>query len=559
VADPLGELLLRYARTHGPFPASAPATRLGLSPEKLQPTLHALAARDKLVEGAFRRGETDAEWCDPEILRSIRRRSLARLRQEVEPVEPRGARPLHHPLAGSAAAVERARGSRTPCWTRSSEAAGGAAARVGAGTRDPAGAGGGYLPGDIDALAAAGEIVWVGVSPLGPRDGRVALYSDRRAAQPAPGARSAAAGQEGTLNDKERAVLAFLQAHGASFFAAIHDGTDGGFPQSTVDALWSLVWKGLCTNDTFRALRAFARGPAGPKQAACAAGAIAPGRRDGHGAGGFRSRRSAPAAAEGRWSLVADAGARPQRRGRHRTSAAALAQQLLARYGLVTREVGAAEELPGGFSAVYEVLRTMEETGKIRRGYFVGGVAAMQFALAPGAGDAAWVARPSRATRGGDPAGRRPGQPLRRPAALAGNAAAAPDRDDSDGDSRRARRTRGPTRTVGSYVILVDGALGAWVGRGGRQLYTFLPPDEPDRGRVAAAVASAVARLAGGDRRVHRTAAGGDRRSARGPPPAGRRPGRRRLPAHLRWPAVRPPRDPGDGRSIRQPGRAGAS
>jgi ATP-dependent Lhr-like helicase len=350
-----------------------------------------------------------------------------------------------------------------------------------------------------------------------------------------------------------------------------------------VDALWSLVWKGLCTNDTFRALRAFARGPAGPKQAGVR-------RRDRPLATGlptgaaFRSRRSAPAAAEGRWSLVAERararsaraddirsgtlkGSQAPRDGTpaakppasHTERAAALAQQLLARYGLVTREVGAAEELPGGFSAVYEVLRTMEETGKIRRGYFVGGVAAMQFALPPVLemlrGLRARPERPEVVTLlAVDPA-----NPYGALLPWPGNASAAPDRDDSDGDSKRGRRTRGPTRTVGSYVILVDGALGAWVGRGGRQLYTFLPADEPDRGRVAEAVAAAVARLAGGDRR-----ATGQLLAEIDDLPAARHPLADALAAVGFLPTYdglqyRPPRDGHDGRSIRQSGRAGAS
>ena len=174
-ADPLGELLLRYARTHGPFAASAPAARLGLQPDKVQAALHALAAQNKLVEGAFRRGETDREWCDPEILRTIRRRSLARLRQEVEPVEP----------AVLARFITRWQGvtddqndgrAWTRCWTRSRSCRGCRCRRRRWSGRSCRRGWPGYLPGDIDALAAAGEIVWVGVSPLGPRDGRVALY-----------------------------------------------------------------------------------------------------------------------------------------------------------------------------------------------------------------------------------------------------------------------------------------------------------------------------------------------------------------------------------------------
>jgi ATP-dependent helicase Lhr and Lhr-like helicase len=478
ITDPVGELLLRYARTHGPFSAAAPARRLGLTPAVTQAALHRLAGAGKLVEGAFRRGESDREWCDPEILRSIRRRSLARLRKDVEPVEPavlarfltrwQAVLPSERRKGLDALldVVEKLQGVPLPASALERELL---PARIE-----------GYLPGDLDALAAAGEIVWVGLSALGGRDGRVALYLTDNL----PLLHDAPDPARLTLDPKERAVLAFLEKNGASFFSAIHDGIGGGFPQSTIDALWGLVWKGLATNDTFRALRAYARGKAGKGHRG----------RDrvptlGLPAGGFRSRRMAPAEAEGRWSLVA---ARRRDGAADTERAAALAKQLLARYGLVTREVGAAEEIPGGFSAIYEVLRTMEETGKIRRGYFVGGVAAMQFALPP----VLEILRGLR-TRSDTPEvvtllASPYGALLPWPGAPAG----APGADDTE-----ANRRRGPTRTVGSHVVLVDGALGAWVGRGGRQVYTFLPPDDPDRTRVATAVAGALAELAGTNRR----------------------------------------------------------
>ena len=500
LADPLGELLLRYARTHGPFAVEAPAARLGLSPAVVQPALHRLAATGKLVEGAFLRGQSDLEWCDPEILRSIRRRSLARLRKEVEPVEPallarfltrwQGVLPGERRAGLDALldAVEKLQGVPLAASALEREIL---PARVE-----------GYLPGDLDALAAAGEIIWVGVSSLGTRDGRLALYltdSMRRLHRPVPA--------DGlTLEPREESVRAYLQQNGASFFAAIHDGVGGGFPQHTVDALWSLVWKGLCTNDTFRALRAFL-GARGSGRGATARG------RDRLPTGGaatlpaFRSRRVAPASAEGRWSLVAGRGAGAEAIS-DTERATALAQQLLTRYGLVTREVGAAEELPGGFSAVYEVLRTLEETGKIRRGYFVAGVAAMQFALPPVLDmlrslrtrpePAEVVVLPTI-----DPANPY-GSLLPWPAAAAVTAVGSTgdgksNGGDGDGGTEKATKTRrGPVRAAGTHVVLVDGALGAWVARGGRQVFTFLPADEPDRRRVSDAVARALARLAGG-------------------------------------------------------------
>ncbi len=540
-ADPLGELLLRYARTHGPFPVTAPAQRLGLPATEVEPVLHRLAAESKLVEGAFLRGHSEREWCDPEVLRNIRRRSLARLRKEVEPVEPavlarlvtrwQGVTPGERRTGLDALldAVEKLQGLPLPASALEREVL---PARVE-----------GYLSGDLDALAAAGEIVWVGVSPLGGRDGRLALYLTDNLAR-LHRARDRAAV---VLDPREQEVLGYLDAQGASFFAAIHEGVGGGFPQRTVDTLWSLVWKGLVTNDTFRALRAFARGPIGG-----AAGRKARDRRLASGlplglagarAGdpaGFRSRRSAPAAAEGRWSLVeARAGLRAgngqpaapasQRGASDTERAAALAQQLLARYGLVTREVGAAEEIPGGFSAVYEVLRTMEETGKIRRGYFVAGVAAMQFALPPVLEMLRTLRQRPEAPETvtllsvdpANPYGALLPWPAYVPAAPDGTAAGQVSRprkgrkSDGDGASngggeangegeRASSGRRGPLRAVGTHVILVDGALAGWLARGGRQLLTFLPEDDPDRSRVAGALAAALARLAGGGERRDR-------------------------------------------------------
>ena len=219
----------------------------------------------------------------------------------------------------------------------------------------------------LDTLMAAGEVVWVGVEPLGERDGRIALYltdhlmrlrrvrSDRPVAGPAADGRAAD-------------VLEYLREHGASFFAAIHQGTGEGFPQETVDALWELVWQGLVTNDTLHPLRALTQPSEDARDA-----------RRNRGAQPFRSRRLVPPTAEGRWSV-----------GRTRatvtkTSAtewsAAIAQQLLTRHGIVTRETIASEGIAGGFSAVYQVLKAMEDAGRIRRGYFVAGLGGAQFAM----------------------------------------------------------------------------------------------------------------------------------------------------------------------------------
>jgi ATP-dependent helicase Lhr and Lhr-like helicase len=318
----------------------------------------------------------------------------------------------------------------------------------------------GYNPADLDALTAAGEIVWCGIEPIGDRDGRLALYlTDQlprlhRVLPPAD------------LPPRERAIITHLESLGASFFASLHEAAGGGFPGETVDALWNLVWKGLVTNDTFHALRAFTRPPERrPRKP--------PGRRS------FRSRRAAPPSAEGRWSLIED---RAGTQASPTEWSTATAQQLLARYGVLTREVAGAEGIAGGFSAVYEVLKAMEDAGRIRRGYFVATVGATQFAMPAALELMRSLAAPDEAETvvlaATDPANPF-GTMLKWPPVPDGNTGA-----------------RGPTRTVGSLVVLVNGSLAAYISRGGRQLLVYLPEDEPARSVVGRALGARLAQHA---------------------------------------------------------------
>src|SRR5207253_1681615 len=226
----------------------------------------------------------------------------------------------------------------------------------------------------------------------------------------------------------------------------------GGFQTDVVDARWSLVWKGVVTNDTFHALRAYTRPPARGKATRERAA--------------FRSRRIAPASTQGRWSLVT-AGAAMSQTAR----ANAMAQQLLARYGVVIGEAGAAENLPGGFSAVYPVLKAMEEAGRIRRGYFIATLGATQFASA-GALDLLRSFRDE------------PDEP--ETLLLAATDPANPY------GTLLKWPSPGLMRVAGASVITVNGALGAYVGRGEKQLTVFLPDDEPSRGHGARAMAGRI-------------------------------------------------------------------
>jgi ATP-dependent helicase Lhr and Lhr-like helicase len=458
--DPLRELLLRHARTHAPFTIDEVAARFGLGRAVAAAGLSALAADGRLLEGAFRPGGTSREYTHPEVLRGIRRRSLAKLRKEVEPVEPavlaRFATAWHgvdRPRRGLDAildAVEKLQGAALPASILEREVL---RARVL-----------GYEPTDLDALIAAGEVMWCGVEPLGERDGRVALYlTDHFPRLWSPRATE--------LDDAETRLCAFLRAQGASFFGALHQAMGGGYPGSTIDLLWGLVWKGVVTNDTYRSLRAHLEGPEARA-------------RTRGSARGFRSRQKAPRAGEGRWSLL-------ESRVVHAPSvterAAAWTELLLQRHGVVTREVASIEGISGGFGALYDVFKALEESGRIRRGYFVAGVGGMQFAL-PG------VLEQLRALRGGDGppavvhlAATDPANPwgsvLKWPVA-------------SSGPDARPDLRRSLARTAHAMVILIDGALAAYFTRGGKQLQVFLPDDEPDRTQHAAALGRRLKLLA---------------------------------------------------------------
>jgi ATP-dependent Lhr-like helicase len=442
VADPVGDLVLRFARTHGPFTPGDVAHRYGLGIAVIHHALERYVERGRLIEGEFRPTGTQREWCENDVLRIVRRRSLAKLRKEAEPVDPpvlarlftnwQGITRKRRGLDGLLEVIESLQGFPMAASIFESEIL---AARIAD-----------YRPSDLDTLSAAGEIVWVGVEPLGERDGRIALYLTDNL----PLLHAATPAEEG-------AIVAYLQKNGASFFHQIQAAV-GGFPAEIIDALWDLVWKGAVTNDTFHALRAFTRPSRGKGQTR-----VVPGGR-------FRSRRIAPPSTQGRWSLVPSATANDTLR------ANALAQQLLSRYGVVTREAPALENIFGGFSAVYPVLRAMEDAGRIRRGYFVAGLGATQFA-GPGAID---LLRSMRE------------EPEKPETVML----AATDPANPYGAIVKWPESRFTmSRSVGAHVILVNGLMACYVSRGEKQLLLFLPEDEPVRSAVAREVARQLASL----------------------------------------------------------------
>ncbi|HUH16469.1 MAG TPA: DEAD/DEAH box helicase [Methylomirabilota bacterium] len=428
--SPLDALLLRWARTHAPFVADAPALRWGVAGATVERCLRDLAANGALLEGAFRPGGAAHEFTDPDVLRQLRRRSLARLRREVEPVEPEVlARflPAWHGVGSQAGGagrlievVAQLEGVPMPASVLERDVL---SARVAS-----------YTPRLLDELGAAGEVVWIGRGSLGRDDGWIALYRRDRVQL------LASAGTSGDRPSEplHEAIRVHLQRRGASFFPQLRTSVpEARTDDELLDALWDLVWAGEVTNDTFAPLRALSlprtRSRASPR----------PGRLVALG----------PPRAAGRWSVVADLVGEertPTERGH------ALATALLERHGVVTREAVAAEGVAGGYASVYPVLRAMEESGRARRGYFVAGLGAAQFAL-PGAVDRLRVARED------EPAvlvlaATDPAQPY-------GAALAWPRADDAG---------RLPLqRAAGAYVVIVDGRAVLYLERGGRGLLTL--------------------------------------------------------------------------------------
>jgi ATP-dependent Lhr-like helicase len=476
VADPLGDLVSRYARTHGPFHAVEVAARLGLGVAVVDAALARLSATGRVVHGAFRPGGSGTEWCDAEVLRSLRRRSLARLRKEVEPVAPSALarflpawQGVTAPARGVDAvlrAVEQLQGAVLPASALETLVL---PSRVA-----------GYSPALLDELTVAGEVLWAGAGSLPGNDGWVSLVTADRAdlLLPAPGE---------PATPLHQALLEALADGQALFFRAMVERVSSD-EFSVQAALWDLVWTGHLTNDTLAPLRALLGGRSVRRTS------VSRGRR-------VLPSRVGPPTVSGRWSRLPAPSPDTTRR------AHALAETLLERHGVLTRGAVQAERAPGGFAAVYGVLKASEEAGRVRRGYFVEGLGAAQFA-GPGAVDrmraasspreeplwttpvpGGWKEQPGRAPEAvvlaaADPANAY-GAALPWPAAS------------SEGGHR-------PGRKAGALVVLVDGYLVLYVERGGRSLLSFT--EEPSLVEPAArALASVVHTGALGRLTVERT------------------------------------------------------
>ncbi|MBW3564957.1 MAG: DEAD/DEAH box helicase [Acidobacteria bacterium] len=441
--DPLADLVMRYARTHGPFELRALKTRYGFTRGAIEPLLENLARKGRLVEGELSPFGLEREWCDADVMKTIRRRSLAKLRSEVEPAEQevfvrflQDWQGIARPSGGLDAlldAVEKLEGFPLPVSILETEIF---PARVAD-----------FRSSELDTLAAAGEITWVGLEPLGHNDGRVALFlTDHLPVfSPRP---------EAELPADESAVVDILSENGPSFFADIHARAGHGYPGELLEILWRLVWKSVVRNDSFHPLRSLLGSGRERRRSRSTS---------------FRSRRQGLRGSEGRWSLVPPPSATAEERSLAR------ATQLLQRYGIVTRDT-AAFELEGGFSGIYPTFRSLEEAGRLRRGLFVDGLGGSQFAQ-PGA-----IER-LRSFRGATERSKQTSViSSTDPANPFGSALRWPDTSDS----------RRPSRSVGTRVVIIDGHLAAWIARGSRHIITWLPDQEPEQTRIGSRLAEAL-------------------------------------------------------------------
>ena len=420
VDKPLEQVFSRYARTHGPFTGQALAERYGMTKAQAEPTLRQMMARSKLLEGGFLPHGSGREFCDPEVLRKIRRRTLAKLRSQVAPVEASTlARFLQswHSIGGGARLEEAVAGLEGLAVSFSDLERSILPARV----ND-------YRPHRLDSLGQMGMLVWVGAGALGSADGKVALYRRDRISALLPFPKIPE-----DLDPLARSILEILQARGACFFYDLLHANTGVREARLLTALWDLGWAGLVSNDSFAPLRMLG----GPSKG---------------------RRRNPIESASGRWFLVSSLLGTPSS---DTERLMAWTQTLLQRYGVVSREAVASEGLPGGFTPLYQTYKVLEESGRVRRGYFVEGLSGAQFA---------WAQTVDRLRAEGD------SDAPKEPVVLSTTDPANPYGTLLSWPENSGR----PRRAAGTLTIFVDGHPLLFVEKGAKKLLSFPKIDEPE-------------------------------------------------------------------------------
>ncbi|MFI2372356.1 ATP-dependent helicase [Streptomyces sp. NPDC018833] len=475
VKDPLGDLLARFARTHGPFTSAQAAARFGMGPAVTEGGLARLAASGRVVQGEFHPSGIGQEWCDAAVLRRLRRRSLAALRHELEPVPPAalaaflpqwqhmGSNRLRG-IDGLARAVEQLQGAAVPASALEKLVL---PSRVSH-----------YSTTLLDELTTTGEVLWAGAGALPGKDGWVSLYLADAAPLllPPPHPLELTALHESVLTALSGGYGLFFRQIADQVRATTHpDATD---PQ-LADTIWDLAWSGRLTNDTLAPLRALlGSGRTAGSTAHRAKRTVPRGRYGTLSVAARPATRSGPPTVSGRWSLLPA----PEPEPTHR--AHALARSLLDRHGVVTRGAVAAEGVEGGFSATYRILSAFEDSGQARRGYVVEGLGAAQFAM-DGAVDRLRAASTARDRDEGRAAPRAMVLAAADPANAYGAALPWPEPPEGAGHK--------PGRKAGSLVVLVDGELTLYMERGGKTLLSWVTdPLAPALHAAAAALATAA-------------------------------------------------------------------
>jgi len=460
VDDPLGDLVSRYARTHGPFTAGAAADRLGLPVAVVADVLTRLATARRVVEGEFVPADTlpvpdSVQWCHPDVLGQIRRGSLAATRSAIAPVD-------HASFTRFLLDWQHVTGSRHP------RGADGVATVLDqlAGVPIPASAWeslvlparvDGYVPAMLDELLSSGEFVWSGHGAIGAADGWIAFHpADLAAATLAPP-------DEAEMSATMTVIVEALGAGGALRLPELVAGLDA--PGDVHDAVWALVWAGRVANDGFAPVRALLSGRGGPakRSAPSHRSRRAPRLRGARLSGAYLAGATSPtpavpAALSGRWLLLDRPDVDPT------AATSATCEVLLERHGVVTKGAVHSEGVSGGFSRIYRALTVFEDSGKVRRGYYVDRLGGAQFA-APATVDVLRDHTTIPRDRAGgavvlaatDPANPY-GAALEWPAGAAGG--------------------HRPGRKAGALVVLVDGELACFVERGGKTVLTFARADE---------------------------------------------------------------------------------
>ncbi|MFF2088396.1 DEAD/DEAH box helicase [Nocardia sp. NPDC058176] len=552
VPDPLGDLVGRYARTHAPFTTADVAARFGLGTAVAVTALHRLLAEKRVVEGEFTPDTAGTEWCDAQVLRRLRRRSLAAARHEVEPVSTAafgrflpawqhvGSGELRG-VDGVATVVEQLAGVPIPASAWESLIL---PTRV----RD-------YSPAMLDELMATGEVIWSGHGAITARDGWIALHladqapftlpppddidptdtqlgllaalgadlepwppaadqhppinldapdttppptaaNERHEGRPRNSARiqqpddttstepkGAYRSSPGPNNtrpkngpDTSRRLPSTLRGGGAYFFRQLADTTGLLDDKAVGEALWQLVWAGYVSGDTFAPVRALLSGTARSTTAHRTPRRAPRGRA-------YLPRpsmptRTGPPNVTGRWSIL------PERVQDNTVRAHATADQLIERYGILTRGSVQNEGVPGGFALMYRVLTEFEDRGRCRRGYFVDTLGGAQFSTT----DTVDRLRSFDTDRDGSRVGVALALASCDPANPYGAALPWP-KGDVEGGHR-------PGRKAGALVVLVGGELVLYLERGGKTLLSFT--EDPGLRRVAADALAGLVR----DRRV---------------------------------------------------------